>query len=166
MQDNQHNNDNSKEWPSTFEQWFRANLGDYASDIANHGADAGYPHITYTSDTVEIFDQYDAEIWDMAIAMADGMGAKNVAEFISGFRRDDMLAGIHTFKNLMVWFACEELARKIENGPPTFVCAECEESFEDEDDLTEGLCYWCERDKEEKEEKEAASKPQEEVIAQ
>jgi hypothetical protein len=32
---------------------------------------------------------------------------------IAGFRRHDMLDHIGTFKNLMVWFACEKLAREI-----------------------------------------------------
>jgi hypothetical protein len=38
--------------PATFREWFKQNLAeDYGRDIANHGADAGYPHIT-TADTV------------------------------------------------------------------------------------------------------------------
>lgn len=41
-----------------FRHWFGANLREYARDIANHGADAGYPHITYTSDTVKVFDKF------------------------------------------------------------------------------------------------------------
>lgn len=97
----------------TFREWFRDNLSEYASDIANHGADAGYPHITYTSDTVKVFDTYGDEIWDMAVEMAESMGEKNVAALIAGFGRADMLDSLDRFKNLMVWFACEEIAREI-----------------------------------------------------
>lgn len=98
----------------TFKAWFKENLWEYASDIANHGADAGFPHITYTTDTVKLFDQYGDEIWEMAVNMADDMGDKNVAAMIAGFQRSDMLSTLDQFKNLMVWFACEELARDYE----------------------------------------------------
>jgi len=97
---------------TTFKAWFKANLDENARDIARHGADAGYPHITYTRDTVEIFDAFGDEIWDMAVEDAEEMGCKNVAEMISGFGRADMLSGLDQFKNLMVWYACEKIARE------------------------------------------------------
>lgn len=99
----------------TFRDWFNANLKENARDIANHGADAGYPHITYTSDTVKIFDRFADEIWEMAVEEADAMGCKNVAEMIAGFGRADMLSSYDTFRNLMVWYACETLAREMED---------------------------------------------------
>jgi hypothetical protein len=49
----------------------------------------------------------------MAVEEAESLGCKNVADMIAGFRRHDMLDHIGTFKNLMVWFACEKLAREI-----------------------------------------------------
>jgi hypothetical protein len=96
-----------------FRSWFNANLRAYARDIAGHGADAGFPCITYTSDTVKIFDRFGDEIWNMAVEEANEFGCKNVADMIAGFRRSDMLDDLATFKNLMVWFACETLAREI-----------------------------------------------------
>jgi hypothetical protein len=95
-----------------FRSWFNANLKSYASDLANHGADCGFPCITYTSDTVKIFDRFGDEIWDMAVERASDMGCKNVVEMIASFKRSDMLDDLATFKNLMVWFACETLARE------------------------------------------------------
>jgi hypothetical protein len=97
-----------------FRSWFNANLKDHASDIANHGADAGYPFISYTSDTVVIFDRFAHEIWDWAVEEAEGLGCKNVAEMIAGFGRADMLSGYDQFRNLMVWYACEKIAREME----------------------------------------------------
>lgn len=97
----------------TFRAWFKANLRDYARDIASHGADAGYPWITYTSDTVAIFDKFGPEIWDMAVEDASDLGCKNVADMIAGFGRADMLEGFDQFKNLMVWYACEKIAREL-----------------------------------------------------
>jgi hypothetical protein len=100
---------------TTFKTWFNKNLKDSARDIANHGADAGYPHITYTSDCAKLFDKFGDEIWNMAVEDADDMGCKNVAEMISGFVRSDMLGDLNQFKNLMVWYACEKLARELHN---------------------------------------------------
>lgn len=97
----------------TFRAWFKANLSQQSRDIANHGADAGWPCITYTTDTVKIFDRFDSEIWDLAYEEAQSFGCKSVPEFIAGFRRIDMADDIHTFKNLMVWFACEHIAREM-----------------------------------------------------
>jgi hypothetical protein len=101
---------------ANFREWFKAHLEEHASDIARHGADAGYPHITYTIGTVEIFNAFEDEIWEMANQDADDMGCKNVAEFISGFSRADMLGTFDQFKNLMVWYACEKVARETEEG--------------------------------------------------
>ena len=99
--------------PATFREWFKQNLAkDYGRDIANHGADAGYPHIRYTADTVELFDQYGDEIWEMAVEEAENMGCKNVAEMIAGFKRADRIGSLAKFKNLMVWYAVERLARE------------------------------------------------------
>ena len=99
----------------TFREWFTANLTEEAKDIANHGADAGWSGITYTSDTVQLFDKFGSEIWDMAVEDAEEMGHKNVAEMIAGFGRADMLSGLDQFKNLMVWYACEKIARELHN---------------------------------------------------
>lgn len=100
----------------TFRAWFKANLKDSARDIAHHGADAGYPCITYTSDCVAIFDKFGDEVWTMAVEQAEALGCSNVAEMISGFRRRDMMEGLDQFKNLMVWYACEELARELHDS--------------------------------------------------
>jgi hypothetical protein len=97
----------------TFRAWFKANLADSARDIAGHGADGGFPGITYTRDCVKLFDRYGDEIWAMAVEQAEDMG-ENVGTMIAGFRRKDMLDSLDSFKNLMVWFACEELARELD----------------------------------------------------
>ncbi len=103
---------------TSFRAFFKEALREYAEDIANHGADSGWPCISYTSDCVELFDKFGPEIWDMAVEEADSMGCKNVAEMVAGFGRADMLETLDTFKNLMVWYAAETIAREI--------CDDCE----------------------------------------
>ncbi|TFW56679.1 hypothetical protein CT676_33860 [Bradyrhizobium sp. MOS001] len=62
--------------------------------------------ISYTSDTVCIFDGFADEIWAMAVGDAEEF------ELIAGFKRSDVLADFDCFKNLMVWYACEKLAQE------------------------------------------------------
>lgn len=98
----------------TFRAWMLATLSKgELEDLASNGADTGWPGLTYTSDTVELFDAYGDEIWEMAVEAAEQYGMKNVAEFIAGFSRADMMGSLDTFKNLMVWFAAEEIAREV-----------------------------------------------------
>lgn len=97
----------------SFTNWFKANLRQYAQDIASHGADCGFPYITYTADTVEIFDKFANEIWEMAVEDAEDLGYKNVTAMIAEFNRSDMLSDFDSFKNLMVWYACEKLAHQL-----------------------------------------------------
>lgn len=95
----------------TFRKWVEANLKDSLRDIASHGVDGGFPGITYTSDCVDLFNKFENEIWDMAVDDAESSD-QNVAEFIGGFRRKDMLETMDCFKNLMVWFAVEKIANE------------------------------------------------------
>lgn len=97
----------------TFREWFAANLKEEARGIANHGADSGFPNITYYTDTVKLFDRFGDEIWAMAVDDANDMGNKNVAEMIAGFGGANSIGTLDQFKNLMVWYACEKLAREM-----------------------------------------------------
>lgn len=96
----------------TFRAWFKANLKDSASDIARHGADCGYPWLTYNADGARLFDKYQSDIWEMVSDDARDMGV-NVGEFIGSFKRADMLDDIDTFKMLLVWYAAEKVANEI-----------------------------------------------------
>jgi hypothetical protein len=96
-----------------FRAWFNANLRGYANDIASHGADGGFPCITYTCDAVCIFDRFEDEIWEMAVQDAGELGFKNACDMIASFTRADMIEQIDSFKNLMVWYACERTAREL-----------------------------------------------------
>lgn len=100
--------------PATFEAWLRETLdADQISDLADHGADTGWPGLTYNADVAETFDVYAEEIWDLAAETAEEMGEPNVAALVSKFQRADMLGSYLTFKVLMVWFAAETIANRI-----------------------------------------------------
>ena len=104
-----------------FEGWELGQL----KDLASHGADSGWPGLTYTRDCVALFDAHASTIWEMAVVMAEDMGDGNVAQMIGGFGRSDMVDDWDTFRNLMAWFAAEEIARTITDRA---------DELEDEDD--------------------------------
>ncbi len=97
-----------------FKVWFVENLKDYASDIAGHGADCGWPYITYTSDCVKLYDQHKEEIWEMLNEDAD-LEQRTPMELVAMFNRADMADNDSGFKNLLVWYACERIAREVES---------------------------------------------------
>ena len=101
----------------TFREWFEENLSEEASDIAAHGADAGWPHITYTADAVEIHDEHEDEIWAALYEDAVEYGdCDNVATFVGTFNRSNMCNQLDSFKNLLVWYMCEKVARELDEA--------------------------------------------------
>ena len=81
------------------------------AEVAEHGADTGWPGFTTTSDCVLFFDDNETLIMDIAHEIATDMGCKNVFEMVVQFNRADMLHSVDGFKNLMAWYALEEAAR-------------------------------------------------------
>lgn len=99
----------------TFKAWFKTNLKDYAEDIANHGADCGYPGITYYTDTCALYNKFKDEIWEALINDAESYG-QNVFKMIAGFSGAKNVSDVTTFENLMTWYMAERTAREITDG--------------------------------------------------
>lgn len=105
---------------SNFQTWFDKNLKEEAKDISNHGAGAGFPHITYYSDTTEIFDEHENDILEMLAECADSQGIKTT-ELMASFGRSEMFEGFFNTlkhddqsKQLLVWFGVEELSHRLD----------------------------------------------------
>lgn len=101
-------------------------------DLARHGADAGFPGITFYRDTVAFFKRNRASIVALVEGTASDVGEVPV-DFVAGFRclgggrkpRDrDLMASASRclyggrlrdedadVANALTWFACEEVAR-------------------------------------------------------
>jgi hypothetical protein len=89
-------------------------LGSYIEDIVEHGVDAGYPNLSYYSDTIKLYDKYNEEIWDALYEDYESFGdSKHVLELISKFNIADNVNDDASFKNLLVWYMAERTAREI-----------------------------------------------------
>ena len=93
----------------TFEEWITEELKDYLPDIASHGADSGFPGITYYKDTIALYDQFADEIWEALTGDADSLGYDNPLALVASF--NSTAYSDAQFKNLLVWYMAERVAR-------------------------------------------------------
>ena len=79
-------------------------------EVAEYGADTGWPGFTYTSDCVAFYEKNEEAIYALLHEVAEAFG-QEVAELIATFARSDMADTPDGHKNLLAWFALEEVGR-------------------------------------------------------
>ncbi len=110
-------NMNTTTQPQTFKDWLTKTLEpDQLSELVEHGADAGWPGLTYTSDCVELHDRFEREIWDALYEDAQDFGYDSSMAFVATFGRSDMTNDPDQLKNLLVWYMAERVAREMEEN--------------------------------------------------
>ncbi len=104
----------SRAYPKTFKEWLTKNLDStQIRDLAEHGADAGWPGLTYYKDTCKLYERYRGEIWDALENLRDNLGAKSIMEVIASFNSAGDIGTPDQFENALVWFMAEECAREL-----------------------------------------------------
>lgn len=81
-------------------------------ELAEHGADTGWPHLTYYRDTCALYDAYEDELWGLLREYADDGGYDSPLAMIaqlSGDRIEDNTQ----LQNWIVWFGAEYYAREV-----------------------------------------------------
>ena len=96
----------------TFKEWYDENLSDHTQDILEHGCAGGFPGITYYDDTVELFEEYKDEIFEVLADVAEEQGYENIYQLLGTFNGDFMPWNYPQFANQLVWFMVEETARE------------------------------------------------------
>ena len=83
------------------------------SDVATHGCSGGtISELIYYDDTVKFYNKHEAEIWDELNNTAENLG-ETIPFMISNFRGCKDIWSATTFKNLLAWWICEHIARRI-----------------------------------------------------
>ena len=95
----------------TLEGWVKANLRENLADIAQYGCQAGFPGISYYTDTVKLYDHFSEDIWKMLEEDADSLGEKNILSMIAGFNGAGAVENDWTWKNMLIWYAVERIAQ-------------------------------------------------------
>jgi len=84
-------------------------------DVARHGASGGFSGFVYYNETTDFYDKNEDDIWELLEQAADSIGEKHPLALIATFSGAKDVHGDNQFKNLLAWFALEEVARWIES---------------------------------------------------
>jgi len=84
-------------------------------EAGEHGADAGWPGFTYTSDGADFFDENEYLLTQILQQDADDYGFDNVGAFVASFARADMTDTMPGYKCLVAWYALEIAGRWLED---------------------------------------------------
>ena len=97
-----------------FRAWLMDTLDpEQIEDLAGHGADAGWPGLTYTSECVELFERFEGEIREALNEDTEAFGYESPEAFVATFRRSDMLWDEDSRRNLLVWYLAVRTAHEI-----------------------------------------------------
>ena len=114
----------------------KATVGsDYIEDLASHGADAGFPGITYYNDTIAFFKRHREDIVKLVNDSASELSEEPIVlvrsfRCLHGHSMNEITASIarclyserlsdsndsldYIVANALCWFACEEMARQM-----------------------------------------------------
>lgn len=99
---------------ATFEDALREAWGeeydDTLRDLARHGAEGGFPGLTYYRDTVALYDAHGPEIWEALAEDADAMGLAHPLALIASFGGAGNVYSAAQLANLLVWYMAERIA--------------------------------------------------------
>jgi hypothetical protein len=83
-------------------------------EVVKHGCVNGcVSSLIYYTDTIKFHDKFENEIWEMLYNEYQDFGYKNIPEYIASFNGSKDIGSIDQFKNLLAWYAVENVARQI-----------------------------------------------------
>lgn len=98
----------------TFRAWMKANFNKgQLVDMVNHGVDGGWHGLTYYRETTALYNKFADEIWDALAEDAQSFGEPNTLAMLSKFGGAGVVETDESFKNLLVWYMAERIAREL-----------------------------------------------------
>ena len=101
----------------TFKEWM---LNQYEHDelanLCQHGAQNGFSELTYYDETTALYEKYHDDIWSMLYDDYQDSGLDSCLNLISKFNGAKHVASDEQYKNLLVWYAAEKIAREVTEG--------------------------------------------------
>ena len=83
-------------------------------DVVQHGCSGGsITELIYYADTSAFYEKYQDEIWRRLGDMADDLGEDSIPHLISTFNGAKDVGSPLQLKNLLAWWAAEEVCRGI-----------------------------------------------------
>ena len=83
-------------------------------DVVQHGCSGGsITELIYYADTSAFYEKYQDEIWRRLGDMADDLGEDSIPHLISTFNGAKDVGSPLQLKNLLAWWAAEDVCREI-----------------------------------------------------
>ena len=101
----------------TFKDWMTDQFEhDELVDLCNHGAQGGFSGLIYYHETTALYDQYHQNIWDMIWRDREVFDMRTCLELLASFSGAKDVRSDVQFKNLLVWYAAEQIAFELTQG--------------------------------------------------
>jgi hypothetical protein len=86
-------------------------------EVVKHGCVNGcVSSLIYYEDTNKFYDKFEEEIWEMLYDEQVDFGFSSIPEYIASFNGSKDVGSLTQFKNLLAWYAVENVANQILNG--------------------------------------------------
>ena len=112
---------------NSIKEWIINNLEEgQIADVVLEGCQSGIvSELIYYSDSCAFYEQYEGEIWDRLDQMSCDMGEASILHLIATFNGAKSVGSHDQFRNLLAWWACEDVCREIiaeKEDEAVFVC--------------------------------------------
>ena len=85
-------------------------------EVVEHGCVNGcVSSLIYYEDTAKFHDKFEEEIWEMLYDEHIDFGFNSIPEYIASFNGSKNVGSLMQFKNLLAWYAVENVANQILN---------------------------------------------------
>ena len=99
----------------SIKDWILNNLDEgQVAEVVLHGCSGGVvSELIYYADSCAFYKKYKEEIWQRLWDSWSDLGGDSVLHFIATFNGADDVGSDDQFRNLLAWWACEEVCREV-----------------------------------------------------
>ena len=100
---------------NSIKEWIINNLEEgQIADVILEGCQSGIvSELIYYSDSEAFYEKFKEEIWDRLSVMADDMGEPSILHLIVTFNGSKEVGSELQLRNLLAWWACEDVCREV-----------------------------------------------------
>ena len=111
----------------SIKEWVTNNLEEgQIAEVVLHGCSGGVvPELIYYADSCAFYEKYKEEIWQRLWDSWSDLGGESPLHLIATFNGADGVGSDDQFRNLLAWWACEDVCREItaeKEDEAVFVC--------------------------------------------
>ena len=99
----------------SIKDWVINNLEEgQIADVILEGCQSGIvSELIYYADSCAFYEKFEGEIWDRLDQMSCDMGEASILHLIASFNGAKSVGSHDQFRNLLAWWACEDVCREI-----------------------------------------------------